>query len=332
MCTAWMSLGLAATLLVTGCADARYVSVKHGSRDAAREARFAGDAPKDRYLKVQSKKQDKPGRMAMVIPCDLWGPFRWEVSAGLFDPDKAAAADQSIFGTELDGRGAFPPTEFYGISAQVTNGGLNVFAYTHNSPSAIGSQFFAGAGEVTFAIESTGAQLLFQARPRGEKTFTQVATFPFANQQDPLLPSIGVFNLANKGVVGFDEWRLVASSDEPGTPPAGRVASRRIWLAACALAEAGHALDGEPDFSGAATFLLAARNELDAARAQADQLATGGKVKKARKDLKKAAADLEQALALATAEKKEAKAIAAIESALERLFKASRRVYEATAP
>ncbi len=321
---------LLAPLFAVGCAEVAFVKVSEDSRQAFAFA-GGGDAastPQDRYLRVQSKKKNKPGRMALVVPCDLWAPFRWEVSGGLYDPDRAAAADQAIFGTELDGRGAFPPTEFYGVSAQVTSGGLNAFAFTDASSSSIGSQFFAATTEIDFAIEATGTMLVFEARPTGTTDWTQIAAVPFSNQKTPLLPTVGVFNLSGKGVVGFDDWRLVSNGTEPGSPPAGHLAAAEIWHAACALVEAGHALDGIPDFSTADTWLQTAVTRVDAARATVDALPTSKPVKKARADLKKARKEIVEALARVANEKKEGKAIGDLKAAVKRLQKAADRVYD----
>jgi len=325
-------ISLASLVFASGCAEAVAVKVSRSSRSSfAAFAGGGGGGPENRFLRVQSKKKTKPGQMAMRVPCDMWGPFRWEVSGGLYDPNKAAAADQAIFGTELDGRGPFPPTEFYGISSQVTNGGMNVFAFTHNSPTAIGSNFFAGATEIDFAIEATPTQLVFEARPTGGGGFTQIATFPFTNQATPLLPSIGAFNLSGKGVIGFDDWRLVSNGTEPGTPPAGHVAAREIWDVACAISDAGHAVDGIADFGAAATQLATAKTLLDQARATADALPTNKNVKKARKDLKTANKKLDSAITWVDQQKKVGKTIDALQAAAAKLSKASDRVYEVVA-
>lgn len=131
------------TLSLTGCVAVEedgdggtYAAVRSRSTSgvAAAGARRAW-APKDQYLAFLTKRRASNSFQFGRLSCDLWAPFRCETSAGLYDARKAAATDGAIFCMELDGR-ATDPLQFYGICAQVINGGLNVYAYVHTNESS----------------------------------------------------------------------------------------------------------------------------------------------------------------------------------------------------
>jgi len=319
------------TALAACAPDSENIAYSSGSRSSFATqdgSTQGGSTPKDRYLRIQGEKKNKPGRLALVLPCDLWAPLRVEVAGGLFDANRADEADGSTFGLELDGRGPFPPTTFYGIASLVTNGGMNVFAYTHNSSTPIGSQFFPNTTEVDLAVAFDAQTFSFEARPRGAPGFTPVATFAKAGQSEPLIPSIGVFNLLNKGVIGYDEFRIVLNGTAPNPLPAGQDAARMIWEAVSPMLEALYAADCVPDFAAASTQLADAATKLDAARDAVKALPEGRDQKKAKKDLKKAAKKLASAANLAQKEKKEGRIISLLKKAMKKAGKAAYRVYD----
>ncbi len=317
--------------LAAGCAvegETVAVGVSQGSRDAFAAASIAAKVPQDRYLRIIGTKKSKTGQAAIVAPIDLWGPFRCEVKGGLFDVDHTTQANGAIFGMEIDGRGPFPPTEFYGVSSQITGGGLNVYAYTHNSTSSIGSHFFAGATEIELAIDYDGSTFTFLAREPGDLAYQTIATFGLMNQMTPLNPAIGCFNLAKNGVIGFDDFRIVSNGSAPMALAPNVDAARLIGEATTGAVEAMHRLDGaDPDYAGASTDLADAQSKLATALAAVLALPASKPRKKAKNDLNDAAERLEAAISLVSAEKKAGKAISHLKVAVDLEFSASMRIY-----
>lgn len=246
---AWPLLLLVA--VAAGCArDEQFAHFDQGSRSTAIAVHAKAKGPKDRFLRVAGTKKNKAGQLAITLERDLWPSLRVEVVGGLLDPKKAAAADQAIFGLELDVRGPFPPTQFFGISSQVTNGGMNVFAFSHLSGTPIASQFLAGVTEVRLAVAYDGANFTFQAKDRDAPAFTTIANLPFVGLVQPLIPDLGVFNLLNQGAIGFDEFRVVQNGNAPA-PTAGQSAADLIWQATDPVLEALYLVDAVPDWTAA---------------------------------------------------------------------------------
>jgi hypothetical protein len=289
-----LALGLAAAWL-GGCVSGEMAGVKAkrgservGYAMTSPDAKAASQ-PKNRYLELRAKKGKVGAQGALVMPCDMWMPFRWEVTGGVFDPDYAAQTDGAILGTELDGRGSWPPTIYYGISAQYTGGGLNAYAYTHNSSSPIGSHYFAGVTRLEFAIEADGANIMFYARPKGSSSWTTLGTYPLTNQTVPLNPAMGVFNMDSKGRVGFDDFRLVTNGVSPTPLSSQQTVARLIWESSVGIVGSMHGLDGaKPNFGLALTDLPTSITGLNAAVTACDAITDDKIRKKAKNYIEKA--------------------------------------------
>lgn len=327
----WIALALALTSLV-GCAtysgETVAVHVSQGSRDAVVTATEAAKIPQDRYLRIVGTKKSKPGQAAIVVPIDLWGPFRWEAKGGLFDVDYAAKADGAVFGIEVDGRGPFPPTEFYGVASQIAGGGMNVYAYTHASSSILGNHFFATANDVELAIDYDGDTFSFLAREPGDPTFITIATFGSVTQKGAMSPSIGCFNLAKNGAIGFDDIRIAANGTAPGPLAQNVDAAQKIGEATTGAVEAIRLLDGAgPDYMNASIELNDAQAKLATALATVLALPKSKAQKKAKDHLKDAVERLSAAVTLAAAQEKAGKAISHLKAVINHELAASSRIY-----
>lgn len=266
---------LAVLLGAVGCAAKADLAK---TRVARGEKKFAFDTAMvahDYYLALQSKKKAAGSAFGFVqVALDLWGPFRWEVSAGLRDPDKTAGLANGFFCTELDVRGS-DPLEFYALCARPISGGLQVFASTHQGNQ--GSTFFAGATEVDLAVEHTGTGLRFEARPSGGGAYTTVAVVAMGAQTASLLPSIGVSGVAHPAEVAFDHFALPTNGAPPGGLTTKDEAENAAWSALLATFAAEKSLE-DGDAASAGTQLGQARASIEAGLVAAKQL--GGKTKK----------------------------------------------------
>jgi hypothetical protein len=278
--------------------------------------------PKNRYFEFEAKKGKTATQGSVVMPCDLWLPFRWEVTGGVFDLDRLGETDGAILGTELDGRGAWPPVIYYGISAEVSLGGLNAYAYTHNSSNSIGAHFFADATRLDFAIEADGALLLFLARRTGDSSWTTIATHPFPVQTTALNPSVGVFNMDSKGRVGFDDFQLIFNGLSQTPLSAQQEVARLIWEGSAGIISSLHGLDGgAPNFPTAEGALGTSYLGLEAALL-ANESVTDSKIrKKAKSYLEKARKKVAKAQS-SVADANAKKALERLQSAFKYLLKA----------
>lgn len=317
-------VGLLSTLGGCGIGEFFGITVK-SSRRASTDAKSRSSAglPKDdHFIQFKGKNREpKNGRLGFIqMPRELWQPFCWQTSAGLYDPNHPAT--RGIFCTEV-GRTGSPPSQYFGMCAQVLGGGLNVYAYAHTSGSALGSMLFAGATEVDFKIEATVNTIIFSARPTGDVSWNQIATHAFSGQAQALFPSIGVSGIGKKQVVGFDNYRVVSNTiplDPSGTELS---VANILWAAADLMIESLHDLDGNnPDYATAATDLAAARAQLNSALTSSAAITNGKLRRKTIDRIKKARRRLADAALLVGRNKRARDAIGDLTSSLKQVLKA----------
>jgi hypothetical protein len=267
--------------LLGGCARAdedsegiTYVSGLRRVGPSSASVSVQAQAPRDNYLGIRGNRGVTNGFGFACVPWDVWAPFRYEGRVGVFDQTRYAASNLARVAIELDGR-ATNPLQFYGINSEVINNGLNVFAYSHTSPTAHGSHFFAGAREVEVAIEVIGDTMFFNANvPKGKKI--ELASIPFTNQTVPLLPCLGASNLAANGEAAFDFCQITQNGDSPFKLEEKQVLSKQIWEGLAPTLSAGYKLDGEtPDFSEAGADLAEAAPLMETAVATAQTFEFG---------------------------------------------------------
>lgn len=226
--------GIAAVLIVaplSGCSllDCDYADASFGTASRTETAFAAPGAAsrkprarkiRNEYLEVRASKQADGNGFAFCRMDDvsLWAPFTIETSGGLYSSKGAEQADGAQFCLELDGH-MTNPLQYYGMCAQVIQGGLNIYAYNSIVGGSIGSQFFAGATEADIRIQTSGGTMSFLARPSTSSSWTNIATMPFAGQTVALNPAIGASRLKSGARLGFDNTQVLANSDPPAEPP-----------------------------------------------------------------------------------------------------------------
>jgi hypothetical protein len=275
----------------------------------------------DRYLAFEGTKR-KPGLAFVQFNRDLWKPFRYEATAGRFDP-AGPTARPGFFGIEVDRRGTSPP-DFSGIFvAPLEDGRLQVFAARPDGET-LGQLVLAPTDTVDVAIEHDGATLRFLVRPEGDETYTEVAAQPFATQDEPLIPSLFVNDIEKGTEVGYDNLRVTFN----GAPPPG--SSRRKLAARAAndvmdpILEAVYAMDGTaPDRPAADDHLLDALSALDTATEPVKAVG-GGRSRKAAKQLAGCRKKVEGARALAGSGGSEEDVLDLLAKALKKAGKAVR--------
>lgn len=304
----WLSLSMFVWVSAIGCAsthESSGVSFRQGGRPVgspALEAQvLAANGPEDHYLLLKPKRDSKPGKETVafvVVPYHLWAPFRIEIAAGVFQ-GKVGKLGIGQACLELDERDS-SPLVFYNICLRDNGtGGLNVFSFNGGS----GQANFPGS-EVEFAFEADGANLVFEVRQRYGAEWTEIHSIPFADQTEPLVPSVGSFRTDKGAKVGFDEIRIVANGDDPEPLTPEREVVETIWAATISLLNAAYLLDGlGPNFVDSPDEIADARAGISAAKLAAEALEDGKPRKKALKWLKKAKKEAKEAAGFVDDEK-----------------------------
>jgi hypothetical protein len=278
-----------------------------------------GDAAgKDRYLAMRAKKSAVGGFACVQVGRELWAPFRWEVTAGVYDSEHDNVSPGS-FGTELDVRGS-DPLQFFAFRVKpVTQprAGLHVQVESHLSPNH-GDLDLAGATGVDLAIEHDGTNLVFTVRETGTSPWLLLGAIPL-DQRAALLPSLEVSNLGHGAEVGFECARVVANGPSPLTLLPEQQAARDLWDHAVDDAlEALYAMDGNaPDLAAVTEDLAAALDGLHDCAADVQALEPTKSAKKAAAALQLAQAKLAKASQQLKQNKPQLKILKSIGAALD---------------
>lgn len=244
--------------------------------------------PRDRYYGMVFHKDGHTFAFSRP-PRDLWSPFLYQMKFGVFNPANTAGLDGAIFGLELDRRGS-DPLEFYGIFAQFTQGGLNVFVSSHDGNH--GAKFYPETLIVEVAAQHDGTDLVFSARPSGSQAeFDEIARLPLPDVGGPLNAGFGAFSITGEAEVGFDCFRVVFNGESPTPLSPAHVATDSIFDVLHCVAEAGYALDEDPDEAAARDALNATLGALAVAQTDIAAIDAPGKKSPARiaaKNVKKA--------------------------------------------
>jgi hypothetical protein len=281
-------LFLAAAALACGCG-----SDSSQAKPLSVVARIKSELARP-YLSMRAPDAPAGGEFDRV-PLDLWGPFEWEITFGVFDESRVGGLENAFFGTELDSRGQ--PTEtYFGIYAQPQAAGLLVFGEWEDAATGyhgLNSVTYPGVLVVEARIEHDGTSIRFFSRPKGSTAaFDDLGTVPFSPQPFPLNPAFGVFDFTGNAEVGFDAMRVVSNSAPPAPVSAAHAAVNAVLGAIGSFAEARYALTvAIPDPAAASAHLDTAGAKVEAADAAVAALATGETLKaskKSRKALKKA--------------------------------------------
>ena len=233
---------------------------------------------KNRYLAFVGGNPRSPGFAFLRFPLQMWGPFRYEFTAGLFNDRAVANAGSANLCTELDELPAMAgdPLQFLVLCATRQAGGFLVFASTNigfGSPTNLPGTRFISGDKVELAVDYTGTQFHFFARPPGSLTWMEVTTNPFAYDQTmALLPSFGLSNSTmRRAEYGIDDLSIVANGDPPGMLTPEEMISLTLMDGIEKMIEAAFGLDAfGGDFFGASALLTEAEADLQDA---ADQIA-----------------------------------------------------------
>lgn len=287
-----------ALLAATGCStiiEKKFLDISTGQETAAVAAPGSspGTLAADHYIEMRSKKADALGFIR--LPRDLWPPFRYECTAGVFDASKFDASEGGQVCVELDGR-ATDPLKFFGMCGQILSDGINVYGYSDASVVPIASHKFDGAHAIDFAIEADGNTITLLARAVGDPSYMTIADAAYSDPTFALLPSFGVSGLDKKGAVGFDFLRVTSNGDPPAPTTLQQDAARAAWTAADPILEAIYSLDGGmPDAPASGLAIAAGLVALDGADAAVALLPESKKQKNAAKSLAAARKKLEGA-------------------------------------
>jgi hypothetical protein len=167
--------------------------------------------PRNSYSAAVSNKKAQQAFFFLRTWDELWQPFCFQLTVGLFDQNKIGGFTQSsIFGAELDVRDS-EPFRFYGLFLQVSGAGFQVFVASDQGNHGIAQ--FTNTQALDLLIEATDTELRFLARPAGSGgAYTLVDALPFTNQTEPLAPGYGMFNIGPKVLVGFDNFCIVKNN------------------------------------------------------------------------------------------------------------------------
>ncbi len=272
-----------------GCAQSRSdCDESEGERDVSP---LGGTSVTDHYFKLQATKNAPVGEYFTTFPIPLWIPFTIELSGGLYDPNHDDLTGGSF---DVDVQSAdtnSPSSQFHSMTVTpLAGGGLTVEAESSlDMDGFVGSQDFPGAKELDFRFEASGGLLVFKVRAKGDPSFVTLGAVALVTQSGPLVAGVGVIDLGNKCVVGFDKGRVLADALGPGPFSEKQIAAAAIRLAGLFGLEALYAVDGPaPDLASAADLLDTALTDLDQARGFVNSLPSS-KARKKAKDLLSAA-------------------------------------------
>jgi hypothetical protein len=219
----------------------------------------AGDPPKRnprrRYVTVTPSTLASGG---LSFARDLWAPFRWETTVSLPDP-RHAYVPEVKFGTVVANEEG---SEFHGVMVAILEDRLTAFVWS-SAAIAPGLQF-PGASALDLAVEHDGAQVRFLAREHGEATWQEIAAAA-QTQTEAYFPRLDIDFAHDRIVLGFDDFRVVASADPPGAGPThdGLV---HLLRGIDGVLDVVHRLDGTTDLSPLQGDLITAYDSLTVAR------------------------------------------------------------------
>jgi hypothetical protein len=274
-----------------------------------------------RYLAFRAPKRGGPVSGTWGLHRDLHPPFRVELSAGSFRPDRREGFEGSVFGGHLERAGA-EPREFYRIMVEATPAGLTVRAESEDGP--LGQPLdLAGALRADLAADHDGSALRLLVRQRGQGEFQEVASIPLADPDQVFLPGFHIENLAPGAEVGLDDPEIVTNGDPASTTPETDLIDL-IYEAIDLQVEASALLESEEP---PGTLLADAAGKLAEALEAVEGLgANPGKKKSgpraARKQVKKASRTHRKAIKLLDKGRPPAKAIKQIHKAIKKEGKA----------
>ena len=235
----------------------------------------------------------EPASGEIRLARDLRAPFRAELTAGAFDPAKAAALQGGAIGIGVERKDADPP-EFYRMDAVFTGTGIDVRGRSHAG--------FAGpavslewAEVVDFAIEHDGTDLILSARAEWEGLFREVARFPLPGLAEPLRPFVTIDGIGSGGEVGFDDPVLIENAPPPGGLAGEAGVVDLIFQAAELQARALGGLEQVWPDPQAAGWIDDSRSRLDQARTILEEMIATAETKPERKVPKKARKQVKRA-------------------------------------
>lgn len=280
------ALALAALVVASGCSNSS--DNKAPAAKPTKHARRLLAELKRPYLSMRAP--DAPGTSEFDrVPLDLWAPFRYEGTFGIFDPSRAAGLENAFIGLEVNSRGG-PNHDYWGIYANPQSGGLLVSGEAQSQ--GFGSVFFPGATKIDGAIVHDGSNVRFLARESGSGAeFVEVGSVPDV-QAFPLNPAIGTFDFSGNAEAGFDRLRVASNSAPPEAVTTAHAAMNAIFDAMAALAEVRYDLASDPaQHAAAAGHLTTALDAITSAGAAVEAVRAPGKaanpVRTAMRELRK---------------------------------------------
>lgn len=166
-----------------------------------------------RYLALRAKKRKSttPAFGFMSTQRDLTGPFRAEITAGVFDErdENLAAQGEAFACMELDVTGSSSPLEYVAACARYTNGGILAFA-NRTGQVALGQQHFPGVKRVRLRIDYDAVTLRVYAKPEGaaDDAFVSIGQFDRPQGSDTWVAGLGAARLLGRAQVGLDDLAL----------------------------------------------------------------------------------------------------------------------------
>lgn len=211
--------------------------------------------PRDYFARIESKRD--AGQAIQVFPFFLFpGPFLVTATVGVSDPELLDESEDGIVCIEMFEDGFFGNlARTFDLCGRHTNDGYQAFNSENDD-----FEFYPGVRVVDLQIEYDGADVTLWSRPGGGTDYDEVTTFQY-DYDTRLIPSVGGFNFAKKGVGDLLSVNWTATPPVDPTPEEacfwhiGESYRNDLW--------ALENLEGAtPDFAAAGTYLANSRTEL----------------------------------------------------------------------
>jgi hypothetical protein len=238
--------------------SAEKVKLKQRTRRRTTQQDQGATGSPDHYLSFESSGTGGAGDFS--IDRDIVAPFRWEVTAGLFDLRRADLGEGSFSSFLLD-IGTFSAA--FDLIVTQTDSGLCVTAISDPGGIVAGSLEFPGAMEVDLATEHDGNLVTFLARQRGDGEYQTVGSVA-STVRGPYRARFTLRELPKRVAVGLDRLEIIVNGPPPGPFTPRSVLIRLTHETLDDVLAGVYLLDGpDPDAAGAVAAFEAAGMLLD---------------------------------------------------------------------
>jgi hypothetical protein len=211
--------------------------------------------PRDYFFRLQGQREG--GRTVAIAPFFIYpGPFSFEGTGGISDPDLVGESSDAVACFELFEEGFFgDQAHTVDFCGRYVQGGYQVFSSENQD-----QRFYPGVYVLQFLVAYDGSQLSYSTRPLGATSWDLVTSVPFTFD-GRLIPSMGAIGFHKRGV--YDLLELIWNATMPLDTTAEEGCGWHVQEAYRFDLSALEKLEGAaPDFAGATADLGLARSEL----------------------------------------------------------------------